>query len=90
MYYYIAMTSQRFQYYTAWCITDGSMIASGLGYNGQDPVTKEHKFDRIVSIVISEVELGLSPNIMIQVCEIKILFYPRRFMNYFSYRAGTI
>lgn len=65
MYYYIAMTSQRFQYYTAWCITDGAMIASGLGFDGYDPVTKQAKFDRIISIDISEVELGVSPNIMI-------------------------
>lgn len=66
MYYFIAMTSQRFQYYTAWCITDGSIIASGLGYNGEDPKTKKPLFDRIYSINIADVELGLSPNLMIQ------------------------
>ena len=55
------MTNQRFLYYTGWCVTDGSVIASGLGYKGQDPKTGEHKFDRVVSIRIMEVEAGLSP-----------------------------
>ncbi len=66
-YYNVAMTGQRFLYYVGWCITDSSMIASGLGYNGKDPKTGEHRFDRIVSVHIMEVELGLSPTIMIQV-----------------------
>lgn len=61
------MTIQRFQYYTAWCITDGSIIMSGLGYNGKDSKTGKEKFDRIVSIDILAVELGISPNTMIQV-----------------------
>lgn len=66
IYYYLAMTIQRFKYYTAWCITDGAMITSGLGYAGKDPKTGKDRFDRIVSIDILGVELGNSPNTMMQ------------------------
>ena len=61
------MTNQRIFYYSGWCITDGGIIACGLGYNGKDEKTSEHRFDRIVSIMILGVELGTSPNFMIQV-----------------------
>lgn len=59
------MIGQRFLYYVGWCITDASVIASGLGYNGQDPKTGEPKFNKITSVHILEVELGLSPQIML-------------------------
>jgi len=55
------MSAQRYLYYSAWCITDSAVMASGLGYNGKDAKTGAHRFDRIVSINILEVELGLSP-----------------------------
>ena len=61
------MTSQRFLYYTSWCIIDGAIIASGLGYNGKDPETGEHRFDRILNVNILGVELGNSPTYMILV-----------------------
>ena len=50
------MSNQRFLYYQAWCVTDGSIIASGIGYDGLDK-----QFDKITSVRILEVELGLSP-----------------------------
>lgn len=59
------MSNQRFLYYSGWCITDGSVIASGLGYAGKDEKTGEDKFDQIYSINILPVETGLSPTIMI-------------------------
>lgn len=77
----MAMTNQRFLYYTPWCIVDGGIIASGLGYNGKDPETGEQRFDRVLNVIISGVELGLSPTIMILVT---ILFN-----NLFSNRTGT-
>ena len=40
----MAMTGQRFVYYATWCITDGQIIASGLGYAGKDVKTGEEKF----------------------------------------------
>jgi hypothetical protein len=67
-YYFLAMSNQRLQYYSAWAITDATVIASGLGYNGKDPQTGTHRFDRIISIYIFELEFASSPNIMIQVC----------------------
>lgn len=54
------MSNQRFLYYQAWCVTDGSIIASGIGYDGLDK-QGNHKFDKITSVRILEVELGLSP-----------------------------
>jgi len=60
-YYFLAMTSQRFLYYSGWCITDGAVIASGLGYSGKDAKTGKEKFNHIYSIKISEVECGVSP-----------------------------
>jgi hypothetical protein len=59
-YYFIAMTGQRFLYYSGWCITDGAIVASGLGYAGKDKYGKDN-FEHIYSIHIADVELGLSP-----------------------------
>lgn len=59
------MTSQRFLYYATWCITDGSIIMSGLGYAGKSKDTGKEKWNHIYSIRIRDVELGPSPNIMI-------------------------
>ena len=60
------MTGQRALYYSGWNITDGGMIASGIGYSGKDPKTGEEKFDQIYSIKVTDVEFGLSPQIMMQ------------------------
>lgn len=57
------MTSQRFMYYIAWCITDGAMMACGLGYKGLDKEGRPD-FTRIMSIYILEIELGTSPATM--------------------------
>jgi lysophospholipid acyltransferase len=64
-YYYIAIFSMRMFYYAGWCITDGGIIASGLGYGGKNKEGKD-VFDHIYSIKILSVELELSPQIMIQ------------------------
>lgn len=58
-FYYIAMSVKRFFYYTPFCMTTGSMIASGLGYNGMEK--GEHKWDKIVGVYIWEVESASSP-----------------------------
>ena len=54
------MTCQRFLYYIPWCITDGAVIASGLGYNGKDKNTGENLFDRILNVHMLEIELGIN------------------------------
>lgn len=64
-YYYMAMTAQKFLYYTPWCVTDGGMIACGLGYNGYDEKKKKHLFDRLVSIDIIGLETATSVTVMI-------------------------
>ena len=58
------MTGQRFVFYCTWCLTDGQIIASGLGYAGKNEKTGEEMFDKIYSIRIMDVELGLSPQTM--------------------------
>jgi lysophospholipid acyltransferase len=58
------MTGQRFIYYSTWCLTDGQIIASGLGYAGKGEKTGEEKFDKIYSIRVIDVEFGLSPQTM--------------------------
>ena len=63
------MSNQRYLYYTPWCVTDGAVIASGLGYGGVDASTKKPIWDYISSIRIREIELGSSPNIMMQVSQ---------------------
>jgi lysophospholipid acyltransferase len=60
------MISQRFLYYSTWSVADGSIIASGLGYAGQDKKTGEERFNQIYNINIFEIEFGLSPQIMMQ------------------------
>jgi hypothetical protein len=32
--FHLGMTSQRFMYYSAWCLSDAAMIACGLAYSG--------------------------------------------------------
>ena len=49
---YIAMTGQRFMYYTPWCISDASQIASGLAYNAKD----KDAWNKIVNVKIIELE----------------------------------
>lgn len=58
-YYHVAMTGQRFMYYTPWCITDSAVKSCGLSYNGstkEKDGTVTHKFDRIISIFIIALE----------------------------------
>lgn len=49
----------RFKYYVGWSMGESAIIASGQAYNGQDPETKIHKFDRFYSANIHLVELGV-------------------------------
>lgn len=57
-YYMVAMTFQRFMYYTPWCISDAAVIACGLGYNGTNNGT--HSWDRIMNIGVLGIELHSS------------------------------
>ena len=51
-------------YYTPFKITDASMIACGISYNGTEKDKEgniiEHKTDRVVSIYVVALETGLS------------------------------
>jgi hypothetical protein len=90
MYFFMAMTNQRFLYYTPWCITDGAMIASGIGYGGVNPTTKEPIWDYITSIRIREVELGTSPNTMMIVSNSHTQIYCNLSKLAYLFSTGTI
>ena len=51
VYYFIAMTGQRFMYYTPWCFCDASVIACGISWD-----QKGKNWERIVSIYIYDLE----------------------------------
>lgn len=36
IYYFIAMSGQRFMYYTPWCFSDASIIACGIAWDGHN------------------------------------------------------
>ncbi|KAI2612287.1 MBOAT family protein [Hypoxylon fragiforme] len=40
----------RTKYYGVWCLTEGSCILAGLGYNGVDPVTGKVSWNRLQNI----------------------------------------
>lgn len=61
VFYHLAMSFKRFFYYGPFSFTTGAIIASGLGYNGQDKEGK-HKWDKIIQIFVIEIETGKSPN----------------------------
>ena len=49
-YCYLSFWFLKMRYDGAWNLLTGSVMASGLGYNGRDPKTNEHKWDKIVLI----------------------------------------
>lgn len=60
-YYNVAMTGQRYFYYAPWCLTTGAIQASGFGYNGRDPKTYSHRWDKVIGVYWVELELGTGP-----------------------------
>ena len=66
LYYFMAMTGQRFMYYTGWCMSDAGCIACGISYqdlNSSEKSQKESKYDwdKVYSIKIWEIETGSAP-----------------------------
>ena len=60
-YYYISVTNQRIMYYVPWYIIDGACTLIGLTYNGSDPKTNEHRWDRMFSVNAFYVEFSSNP-----------------------------
>ena len=62
-YYFVSLSFKRYFYYSPFCISTGAVVASGLGYNGVKKVgeKEEHRWDKIVSIYIFELETMTSP-----------------------------
>ena len=56
----MAMTGQRFMYYTPWCLNDAAMISCGMGYNGKDK-EGNYTWDRVVNIYVWELETAATP-----------------------------
>jgi len=63
-FYYIAMAGARYKYYSAWYLSDGAIIMSGLGFNGKND-KGENQWDRIVSVYGYEIEYGTNPRTLI-------------------------
>ena len=42
-YYFMAMTGQRFMYYTGWCMSDAGCIACGISYQDLNSSEKSQK-----------------------------------------------
>ena len=51
----------RFKFYGVWCLTEGSCILAGLGYNGVDPVTGKVSWNRLQNIDPWAVETAQNP-----------------------------
>jgi len=73
IFYNVAMTGKRFFYYTPFMISNGTMIACGLSYNGQDIKTDDkgetticEKWDTIVGVYLMGVETADSCMTMLQ------------------------
>ena len=66
-YYYFSMQLKKFFYYNPFSFTTGAIIASGLGYNGvkeqeiKGKKVEEHRWDKIISVYIWELETSTSP-----------------------------
>lgn len=47
---YALGVTTRFKYYTAWSLTEGACILSGMGYKGVDPTTGRVSWDRLKNV----------------------------------------
>ena len=54
----MAMTGQRYGYYSPFAFSDAAITACGLSYNGADPT--KHQWDRVVCIYIWALETSAS------------------------------
>ena len=55
-FYWLAMTGQRFMYYSVWCLSDAALIACGIAYNGKQ--NGNNLWDRIYNIGIIDLEIN--------------------------------
>jgi lysophospholipid acyltransferase len=57
----MAMSVKRLFFYGPFSITTGSMIASGLGYNGKSKVDGSDQWDKVVQVYVWNIETGTTP-----------------------------
>lgn len=82
-YYFMAMTGQRFMYYTGWCMSDAGCIACGISY--QDTNTKpgdkaSHNWDRVYNIKIWDLETAAAPVKMMSVWNHQIYVWLKHYV----------
>jgi lysophospholipid acyltransferase len=66
-FYFFAMTSQRFMYYTPWQFNDAATKACGLAYSGSQKDKDgnlSHNWKRVVSIEVIALETSYTPVLM--------------------------
>ncbi|KAI9319733.1 membrane bound O-acyl transferase, partial [Dichotomocladium elegans] len=56
----VSAIGTRSKYYCIWLLYEGSFVLCGFGYNGYDPRTGRHRWNRISNVDIVEVELSQS------------------------------
>lgn len=59
-YMYLVLKMIMSTYLVGWCLMEAGPIASGLGYNGLDPITGEPRFDRVPSCNLWKLESSTS------------------------------
>lgn len=57
---WIALFAVRCRYYFGWKIAEGSACMSGLGYNGMDKVSGQHRWNRVENINVWKYETSQS------------------------------
>lgn len=57
---WVALLGVRFKYYFGWKIAEGAACMSGLGYNGVDKASGEHRWDRVENINVKLYETSQS------------------------------
>ncbi|KXS14466.1 MBOAT-domain-containing protein [Gonapodya prolifera JEL478] len=62
----IAGFNQRCKFYLLWKISEGVCVLCGVGYNGVDPKTGKHKWDRCTNVRPLGIELALSMRDLIE------------------------
>jgi len=93
VYFFCAMSLKRAFYYGPFKMSSAATAACGLNYNGIDKKTGEHKWDKIVSVFIMEVETATSTMEMLRgwnyQVHVWLKYYVQARMVKPGQRAGT-
>ena len=91
IFYNVAMTGQRFMYYTPFCFSDANMIACGISYNGSNYKDGKliHKWDKIVNVSIIALEYATSPVEMMRLWNHQTHLWLKNYVTLRMVKPGT-